>query len=206
MTITGFFHAGSNRENDGDEGDDDDGELSIDNFATHFEIDPVTCNEEPFVDGIPQNFEELLRCVIAKNIENGNITAEEHAEDFQPILQTAPEAIAKTFHPKIAGFAENVAELQDLLVYGLPGDDSDVLKDIDFRIMAVGDELTVGFGEDLNVKSYRETLRELLEGRRTGNEGMNIVNYVGSTVGVMLCWNLMVLWLMHLSETRWRRH
>ena len=172
---TWFFHAGSWRET-GDGDPDEGGELSVEDFAAQNNVDAATCNTDPFLDNEAQDFNELLNCVIAQGIANGNITNDNFG------ISTAPEWAAKTFHPRIAGFGQNTAELEDLLLYGLPGDDEGVLSNIDFRIMCVGDALTIGVGEDLNAQSYRSTLRELLKGERAGQQDVNTLGYVGSTV------------------------
>lgn len=179
---TWFFNLFSWREQEDGSHEDDGDELAVDDFAAELEIDPGSCSDEVDLDDDSNDHADALMCTIAKSIESGDIT-QDHV-DATGGLPIDKESVQKTFHPRIAGFSQNLIEIEEHLRYGLPGNDFNALKDRDLRIMCMGDTITIGIGEDVDTRGYRSTLGDILKGRMTDNNDVNRVTYVGSQVRI----------------------
>ena len=117
-------------------------------------VHPSTCNPQAASD------DELytpIVCSLAQAIQSGTFDS---SDDSEPLPEALPESVQKSFHPKTAGFVKTRLEILDDLRY----DPATSTTGKQFRIMAIGDELTVGTGGAKDGSaSYRMELYDLLQ-------------------------------------------
>ena len=162
---TWFFNLGSNRDNGPGVSQSNEPTIQAREFASVYGVDPSTCDPSQNTN---REFLDTLPCVIAKMVAARTI------DGSTAVAAAIPEAVQKTFHPRIAGFQATAEELQYRFQYdpGVP------LMQKNLRIMAVGGELTIGVGGNAGgyAASYRAPLHRLL------TDAGNNVEWVGTAV------------------------
>lgn len=170
---TWFFNLLSDRDTSAGVSATDDATVTSQNFASTFHVDPNTCNPSPTTVGQGE-FLDDLPCGIAKAIADGQA-------DNSTLWPALAEAIQKTFHPRIAGFAATADQVDFDLIYELPSANETGLHGENLRIMALGDNLGFlngGDGDFFNVNRYRQKLYQLLTPPGANNQ----VQFVGTQV------------------------